>query len=195
MYFVMRIGTPGLASAETTTFAWSGEQWVSYECGHSASMEWSAPQASVIPLFRKQRENGRVTVTDARMTRFWITLDQGVRFVIDCAERMHGGEVFVPKIPSMNIMDLAGAIAPRCEIDEIGIRPGEKIHEILVSEDEARHAVELDDSYVIQPAHPWWAIENWSDGNTLPDGFFYSSENNSEWLDASKLRAFAGEED
>jgi len=173
--------------------AYRGEGPTRFSCVRYGNVVGS--RGSVIPLFLAQRETGRVTVTDARMTRFWITLDQGVRFVIACAERMLGGEVFVPKIPSMNIMDLAGAIAPECEVDQIGIRPGEKIHEILVSEDEARHAVELDNSYVIQPAHPWWAVENWSDGNTLPDGFIYSSEKNPDWLDASQLRAFAGEED
>jgi UDP-N-acetylglucosamine 4,6-dehydratase len=151
-------------------------------------------RGSVIPLFRAQAKDGRVTVTDERMTRFWITLDQGVRFVISRVEMMHGGEVFVPKIPSMKLVDLAEAIAPGCEIDLIGIRPGEKIHEILVSEDEARHSVELDDSYVIQPAHPWWQLQNWANGRQLPDGFVYSSDANSEWLDGDQLRRLAGED-
>ena len=151
-------------------------------------------RGSVIPLFLDQRDSGRLTITDPRMTRFWITLDQGVQFVISCIERMFGGEVFVPKIPSMNIMDLAEAIAPQCEIDEIGIRPGEKLHEVLISEDEARQAVMFDDSFIIQPAHPWWALENWTDGQPLPDGFSYSSNNNSDWLDASQFRALAGDD-
>ncbi len=112
--------------------------------------------------------------------------------MINCVERMHGGEVFVPKIPSMSIRDLAAAIAPECEIEEIGIRPGEKLHEVLVSEDEARQSIELDDSFVIQPAHPWWAVENWADGKPLPQGFSYVSENNHDWLDASDLRTLAG---
>ena len=151
-------------------------------------------RGSVIPLFLDQRDSGKVTITDPRMTRFWLTLGQGVQFVIDCIERMQGGEVFVPKIPSMNIMDLAAAIAPECKIEEIGIRPGEKLHEVLVSEDEARQGVELDDAFVIQPAHPWWAVENWADGKPLPDGFSYTSDHNSDWLDASQLRAFAEHE-
>src|SRR5205814_1338200 len=113
-------------------------------------------RGSVIPFFVEQRRTGRITVTDPRMTRFWITLDQGVRFVIKCIELMHGGEVFVPKIPSMNIMDLAKVVAPDCRVEVVGIRPGEKLHEVLVSEDEARHALELPDMYVIEPVHPWW---------------------------------------
>jgi UDP-N-acetylglucosamine 4,6-dehydratase len=129
-----------------------------------------------------------------RMTRFWITLDQGVRFVIRCIEQMHGGEVFVPKIPSMNIVDLAKAIAPDCRIEEIGIRPGEKVHEVLLSEDEARHSVELDKMFVIRPAHPWWANGNWAAGRALPDGFRYTSDGNPIWLSLDELRVMAGEE-
>lgn len=151
-------------------------------------------RGSVIPLFRTQQGNGRVTVTDVRMTRFWITLDQGVRFVIGCIEQMHGGEVFVPKIPSMNIMDLAGAIAPGCHVEEIGIRPGEKLHEVLLSEDEARHSVELEKMFVIRPAHPWWENENWAAGRALPEGFRYTSDGNSVWLSLDELRVLAEEE-
>jgi UDP-N-acetylglucosamine 4,6-dehydratase len=145
-------------------------------------------RGSVIPLFLKQRENGIITVTDRRMTRFWLTLDQGVRFVIRCIEQMHGGEVFVPRIPSMNIMDLAKAIAPGCETKEIGIRPGEKLHEVLVSEDEARHTLELNDMYVIQPTHPWWFSKGWEHGKSLPEGFRYSSDTNTQWLSVDQLR-------
>jgi len=151
-------------------------------------------RGSVIPLFRQQRINGRVTVTDARMTRFWITLDQGIRFVIQCIEQMQGGEVFVPKIPSMNMIDLTNAIAPGCSIDEIGIRPGEKLHEVLLSEDEARHAVELDSMYVICPAFRWWANGSWVSGRALPDGFKYTSDNNTIWLSLEQLREMAEEE-
>jgi UDP-N-acetylglucosamine 4,6-dehydratase len=151
-------------------------------------------RGSVIPLFREQRKSGRVTVTDARMTRFWITLDQGVRFVIRCIEQMHGGEVFVPKIPSMNMIDLTSAIAPGCSIDEIGIRPGEKLHEVLLSEDEARHAVELDSMFVIRPAFRWWANGNWVAGRALPEGFKYTSDNNPIWLSLDEIREMAEEE-
>jgi len=150
-------------------------------------------RGSVIPVFREQRRTGRVTITDPRMTRFWLTLEQGVRFVVRCIEAMYGGEVFVPKIASMSILDLARAIAPECEIDVVGIRPGEKLHEMLMSEDEARHAVEADDMYVIKPAHPWWCKDNWAGGRPLPDGFQYSSDTNEQWLDADQLRAYAGE--
>ena len=102
------------------------------------------------------------------MTRFWITLEQGVRLVIRGIEQMHGGEIFVPKIPSMNLMEMAGVVAPGCDVEAIGIRPGEKLHEVLISEDEARQAIETEDMYVIQPAHPWWRKENWNQARRFP---------------------------
>ncbi len=139
-------------------------------------------RGSVVPLFRAQSASGRVTVTDPRMTRFWITLDQGVRFVMRCVREMHGGEIFVPKLPSMNIMDLVEAVAPGCKTDTIGIRPGEKVHEVLVSEDEARHTVELPDMFVIKPDHPWWEGDGWKQGKSLPEGFRYTSDTNPQWL-------------
>lgn len=145
-------------------------------------------RGSVVPLFLKQRQNGTITVTDSRMTRFWITLEQGVKFVLQGFEQMQGGEVFVPKIPSMNIMDLVEAIASGCKVEYLGIRPGEKLHEVLVSEDEARHTFELDEMFVIQPVHPWWFAGNWSDGKPLPDGFRYTSDANSQWLAVEDLR-------
>ena len=131
-----------------------------------------------------------MSITDPRMTRFWITLEQGVRFVMSCIEQMHGGEVFVPKIPSMNIMDLVEAIAPGYEVEYIGLRPGEKIHEVLISGDEAHHTVEFDDRYVIQPLHPWWSTENLSQGKPLPEGFRYTSDTNTQWLSVEDLRVF-----
>jgi UDP-N-acetylglucosamine 4,6-dehydratase len=149
-------------------------------------------RGSVIPLFSEQRKSGKITITDSRMTRFWITLDQGVRFVINCIQRMQGGEVFVPKIPSMNIMDLAQAIAPDCKVETIGIRPGEKLHEVLVSEDEARHTLELDDMFVVQPLHPWWKKDVW-EGRSLQDGYAYTSATNTEWLTIDQLKALAEE--
>jgi UDP-N-acetylglucosamine 4,6-dehydratase len=150
-------------------------------------------RGSVVPLFLSQRQNGKVTVTDPRMTRFWITLEQGVRFVVRCIEYMHGGEIFVPKIPSMNIMDLVKAVAPTCEVKYIGIRPGEKIHEILISEDEARHTLELEDAFVIQPLYSWWQDSNWSNGKPLPDGFRYSSDTNTWWLSVEELQSILKE--
>ena len=144
-------------------------------------------RGSVIPLFLEQAKSGTITVTDDRMTRFWITLEQGVRFVMAAAERMHGGEVFVPKLPSMRLTDLAEVVAPDCAIRTIGIRPGEKLHEMLVSEDEARQTLEFEDMYVIQPMFPWWNAEPWAGGRSLPDGFRYSSDTNASWLTRQEL--------
>jgi len=166
--------------------AYSGIKRTRFACVRYGNVVGS--RGSVIPLFLKQRRNGKITITDPRMTRFWITLEQGVRFVIRCVEQMHGGEIFVPKIPSMSIMDLAQAIAPDCEVKYIGIRPGEKIHEVLISEDEARHTLELEDMFIIQPLHPWWSIENWAQARPLPEGFKYSSDTNTRWLSVEELR-------
>lgn len=145
-------------------------------------------RGSVVPFFKKVRETGVVPITDERMTRFWITLDQGVQFVLDSLERMHGGEIFVPKIPSMNIMDLAKAIAPECETKIVGIRPGEKLHEAMIMEDDARHTVEFDTYYVIQPEFPFWSKKFAEGGKELPEGFEYTSDKNDEWLTIEKLR-------
>jgi UDP-N-acetylglucosamine 4,6-dehydratase len=145
-------------------------------------------RGSVVPMFLGQRASGRLTVTDDRMTRFWITLDQGVNFVIRCIEQMHGGEVFVPKIPSTTIVDLARAVAPQAEIEIIGIRPGEKLHEVLISEDEARSTVELADMYVVQPATASWFGYEWEDqGSKLEDGFRYASNTNDHWLTPEEI--------
>ena len=146
-------------------------------------------RGSVIPIFIKQRQNGKLTITDTRMTRFWLTLEQGVRFVIRCTEQMHGGEVFVPKIPSTRIVDLAREIAPDAELDVIGIRPGEKLHEVLINEDEARSTVELQDMFVVQPLAALWFGHDWqSQGQPLPDGFRYTSETNPRWLSVEEIR-------
>jgi UDP-N-acetylglucosamine 4,6-dehydratase len=146
-------------------------------------------RGSVVPLFKEQRKTGAITITDERMTRFWITLEQGVRFVIRCAEQMHGGEVFVPKIPSMRVTDLANVVAPGCKVEITGIRPGEKLHEVLVHEDEARHTLELDDMFVVQPLFPWWTRDHWAEGRALPDGFRFSSDTNTRWLSGDELQA------
>ncbi len=146
-------------------------------------------RGSVVPLFQQQARSGVITLTDPRMTRFWLTLEQGVRFVIRCTEMMHGGEVFVPKIPSMKLTDLAEAIAPQCERRTIGARPGEKIHEVLITEDEAAHSRDIGDSYVIEPQHPWWKHESWDEGKRLPDGFRYASDLNDRWLSRADLEA------
>jgi UDP-N-acetylglucosamine 4,6-dehydratase len=115
------------------------------------------------------------------MTRFWISIEQAVFFVAKCIEQMQGGEIFVPKIPSMKVMDLADAIGPKCEKKMIGIRPGEKIHEILLTEDEARLAQEFDDFYVVEPVYPERPKRKWEGGKLLPEGFRYSSDLN-DWL-------------
>jgi UDP-N-acetylglucosamine 4,6-dehydratase len=170
--------------------AYSGISGTRFSCVRYGNVVGS--RGSVIPLFQEQRAHGKITVTDPRMTRFWITLEQGVQFVIHCLERMKGGEVFVPKIPSMNIMDLARAIAPECTIDHVGIRPGEKLHEVLISEDEARNTVEVDDMFVVlQPYHASWMEENWRHGRPLGDGFRYASDNNTQWLKENDLQKLA----
>lgn len=148
-------------------------------------------RGSVVPLFLKQRASGRVTVTDERMTRFWLSLEQGVHFVITCIEQMEGGEVFVPKIPSTKVIDLARAIAPEAQIEIIGIRPGEKLHEVLISEDEARNTVDLDRMFVVQPAEAIWFGYSWKDkGARLPEAYHYASDSNSQWLDLAGIREF-----
>ena len=151
-------------------------------------------RGSVVPMFLKQRENGKLTITDERMTRFWISLEDGVRFVIRCIELMNGGEVFVPKIPSMRIVDLARVIAPEATLEVIGIRPGEKLHEMLIHEDEARSAIELDDMYIVQPSTELWFGHNWQGrGRPLSDGFRYASDSNPEWLTLDQIRSIINE--
>jgi len=171
--------------------AYSGSQDTRFSCARYGNVVGS--RGSVIPVFLDQRKRGKITITDPRMTRFWITLEQGVRFVVRCIEQMHGGEIFVPKIPSMSLLEMAEALAPGCTMQDVGIRPGEKLHEVLVSEDEARNTLELDDMYVIQPSHPWWRRENWEQARPLPEGFRYSSDSNPQWLTAEDLYELLGE--
>lgn len=166
--------------------AYAGGKSTRFSCVRYGNVVGS--RGSVIPTFIKQRKTGKLTITDDRMTRFWITLEQGVRFVTRCIEEMQGGEVFVPKIPSTKIVDLARAIAPECEIENIGIRPGEKLHEVLIHEDEARSAVELADMYVVQPSNELWFGHDWKEkGRSLPEGFRYSSNTNNEWLTLEQI--------
>lgn len=149
-------------------------------------------RGSIIPLFKKQNSNGVVTVTDKRMTRFWITLEHGVEFVIKCIEIMKGGEIFVPKIPSMKILDLANIITPKCKIKYIGIRPGEKINECLIIKEEARHTLEYNSFFVIMPEHSW-STNNLKKGKALPEGFQYSSDENKKWLTKKELKRIIDE--
>ena len=146
-------------------------------------------RGSVVPLFREQMKTGRLTITDDRMTRFWITLPEAVDLVLFAMEHAKGGEIFIPKIPSTRVVDLAEAMAPGVPTDVIGIRPGEKLHEVLLTDDEARHAVETEDNFVILPEHPWWTSEHpWIDGKPLDDGFVYASNTNDWWLAPDEIR-------
>jgi UDP-N-acetylglucosamine 4,6-dehydratase len=148
-------------------------------------------RGSVIPFFRKLIDQGAtdLPITDERMTRFWITLQQGVDFVASSIAMMRGGEIFVPKIPSMRVADLAHSMAPDLPTRVIGIRPGEKLHEVMVTEDDSRQTLELDDRYVIEPAFNFWAREPYIDlgAKPVPDGFRFASDTNTDWLDASRL--------
>ena len=150
-------------------------------------------RGSVIPFYKKLKETGKLPITDTRMTRFWLTLDEGANFVEKCIPLMRGGEVFIPKIPSMKITDLAKAIGPECKQEIIGIRPGEKLHEIMVPSDEARNTREYSTFYIIQPAHHDWGEENTDEydgqvGKSVAENFAYTSDNNSEWYSADQLR-------
>lgn len=149
-------------------------------------------RGSVVPFFQQIKHTGVLPVTDERMTRFWITLEQGVQFVIDNLSRMRGGELFVPKIASMNIIDLAKAIGPECKIEIVGIRPGEKLHETMITIDDARHTIEYEDYYVIVPEFSWWTSEKIT-GKTLPEGFEYNSAINDRWLTVEELREIVRE--
>jgi UDP-N-acetylglucosamine 4,6-dehydratase len=148
-------------------------------------------RGSVVPVFRDQiAKSGALTITDERMTRFWITLPQAVDVVLYALANMTGGEIFIPKIPSMRVVDLADAMAPGLPREVIGIRPGEKLHEVLVTADESRHTIEADDVYVVLPEHPWWVEQpHWVAGKPLDDGFVYSSDSNDRWVGADELTA------
>ncbi len=149
-------------------------------------------RGSVIPLFKDQKEKGVITLTDERMSRFWITQKQAVNFIISCIEKMKGGEIFVPKIPSMKVTDLAQVIAPGAEIKTVGIRPGEKIAEVLLTSQEAAHSKEFDNRFVIEPEHPFWKKEDFG-GKELPDGFQYGSDTNDKWLQKDDLKKMLNE--
>lgn len=148
-----------------------------------------ASSGSVIPLFIEQKNNGsQITLTDERMTRFWISLEEGVRFVIKCLEIMKGGEIFIPKIPSMKLKELAQAIAPLSHKKIIGLRPGEKLHEVLLTEEEAMHTKEFDGFFVIEPEFPFWNKDYFIEGRTLPKGFSYRSDTNDKWITKEEIQ-------
>ncbi len=145
-------------------------------------------RGSVIPLFRRQAESGVLTITDRRMTRFWLSLQEAVDLVLHAVGEMRGGEIFVPKIPSMRIVDLARAIAPTATIDEVGRRPGEKLHEVLLTAEESRNTLDVGRQFIVRPdagSDPPATVA----GRVLPDGFVYSSETNREWLTVESLRS------
>jgi UDP-N-acetylglucosamine 4,6-dehydratase/5-epimerase len=145
-------------------------------------------RGSVIPIFASQRAQGVVTVTDPGMTRFWIRIDQGVAFAIRCAEIMGGGEIFVPKIPSMRILDLAQVVAPGCKVEFIGMRPGEKLHEVLIAEEESRQVLEFEEMFLLEPIYPSWAFKAREGGKRPGAGFRYSSDTNTWWLAPGEMR-------
>lgn len=145
-------------------------------------------RGSVIPFFLKCQQNGYFPITDPRMTRFWITIEQGVNFVLDSLERMVGGELLVPKLPSMNIMDLAKAIDPNCKTKITGIRPGEKIHEVMIPIDDARRTVEFDSYYIIQPDFLFWRRRNCHGGKPVDENFEYNSGTNPWLLSIDEMR-------
>ena len=147
-------------------------------------------RGSVIPYFRKLAEDGEsLPITDLRCTRFFITLPQAVRFVVDSFDVMQGGELYVPKIPSMKITDLAQAIAPGAKMHDVGLRPGEKLHEEMISPEEGRRALQMGNRYVLQPDLATWGYTPPSDGQLLPDGFMYRSDSNDEWFTGEEIKA------
>lgn len=166
--------------------SYAGEKATRFSCVRYGNVIGS--RGSVIPVFEKQRTSGKVTITDKRMTRFWITLDQAVDLVIKGLSHMQGGEIFVPQIPSMKVIDLAKAVAPECEIELIGIRPGEKLHEALITEEDGRHTVSYDGMFVVMPDYPWWERKNYKNAEKLPDGFTYTSDKNTEWITIEQLK-------
>ena len=173
---------------------WQGSHQVAFSVVRYGNVVGS--RGSVIPFFLKKKAEGVLPITHESMTRFWITLEQGVEFVLYCLQQMHGGELFVPKIPSMNIMDLAKAIAPEAKTEIIGIRPGEKLHEVMISLDDAMNTLEFESHYVIQPAHPWWDNLKYikiKGGKPVENDFVYSSDNNSDWLSVDRLKQYIAE--
>jgi UDP-N-acetylglucosamine 4,6-dehydratase len=153
-------------------------------------------RGSVVPLFERLIRDGakELPITDARMTRFWITLEQGVSFVLSSLEMMHGGEIFVPKIPSMKIIDLAQTLAPHLPLKIVGIRPGEKLHEVMVTEDDARMTLELEDRYAITPPISYFNADHLIAAGARPvaEGFRYASDTNTDWLDKPAMVALMG---
>jgi UDP-N-acetylglucosamine 4,6-dehydratase len=152
-------------------------------------------RGSVIPFFKKMKETGTLPITDPRMTRFWITLEDAVKLVLKALDEMQGGEIFVPKIPSMKVTDLAEAIAPECKQEIVGIRSGEKLHEVMIPRASSRHTIEFEGHYIIEPDYDWWGKENHPDGKKLEKEFEYNSGNNDQWLSVEEMRKLIEELD
>ena len=170
--------------------SYSGEKGTRFSCVRYGNVIGS--RGSVIPLFMKQREKKKLTITDNRMTRFWIHLDQAVELVLEALSHMQGGEIFVPRIPSMKIVDLAKSIGPECDIEVIGIRPGEKLHESLITEEEGRSTIQYNGMYIILPEHAWWERKNYNGAKKVAEGFSYRSDMNNKWLTINDLKALTG---
>jgi len=165
--------------------SYSGGEKPIFSCSRYGNVLGSS--GSVIPLFLEQKKNKEFTITDEKMTRFWISLEEGVNFVINSVRIMKGGEIFVPKIPSMKIIDLVEAIMPEAKKNIIGVRPGEKLHEVLLTEEESSHTKEFDGFFVIEPEHPFWHKDNFKEGKSLSPGFKYSSDTNNSWINREKI--------
>jgi UDP-N-acetylglucosamine 4,6-dehydratase len=151
-------------------------------------------RGSVVPFFKKLNAEGKsLPITDKRMTRFWITLDAAVKFVVDSFEVMQGGELFVPRIPSMRILDLVEAVAPGAPTHEVGLRPGEKLHEEMIASDDSRRTLRFADRYLVQPVVASWGFRTPEGGDLVPDGFNYRSDNNDLWLEVDEMRKLLAE--
>ncbi len=174
----------------TAANAYSGTNGTTFSVVRYGNVAGS--RGSVIPIFQKLIEKGEqeLPVTDSRMTRFWITLDQGVELVFKALEEAKGGETYISKIPSFHIDDLAEAMLPGCTIKEIGIREGEKLHEVMVTKDDSRMTYEYEKHYIIYPSYEWWDYKEYftKGGKLVEEGFEYSSANNKQWLSIEDLK-------
>ena len=170
--------------------SYTGGKGTIFSCTRYGNVAFS--RGSVIPLWEEQKNGVNLLITDKRATRFWLTLQDGVQFVIDSLDKMQGGEIFMPKIPSVRVLELAEIVAPNSQKKVIGLRPGEKLHEILLNRDEARHSLEFESYYVINPEFPFWKTRE-STGAVLPEGFEYASDTNKSWISKEKLRGIIEE--
>lgn len=171
--------------------------YVGYQKTHFACCRYGnvlGSRGSVIPTFVEQRTKGTLTITDERMSRYWVTLPQAADFVRRRTEEFRGGELFVPKLPSLRIVDLARAMAPEAHLKIVGLRPGEKLAEVLITEHESPRTRDMGDYFAIEPEFDWWSAQE-SAGPYLPDGYQYRSDTNDTWLQNDDLRRFLMELD